>query len=983
MKWFYQTDNREVGPLTETALKELTASGVINKETPVRREDSTEWQPCAIAFSLLTKPEQQPGPEPCPPPIEDPNSPQSKMRRKKAHKRKEAIMATLIAMTLMAVGAGAIFFSTGRGAGKGKATQQNRLFCSTSADPFVNDLGMKFVSVALDDKPDGKKVLFSIWETRVGDFAKFVDESGYRYELGSKPTVWEDGKIVQKAVAGWREPGFSQNDQHPVTCVSWDDAVAFCKWLTKKERLSGKIPVDTEYRLPTDEEWSWAVGIGKEELSLRGMTPEKKGDYTGNEKIYPWGSWPPNARTGNYGDNKLRIKLGGKLGFLDSEGNIYDDGFAFTSPVANFPSNHFGIFDLSGNVYEWCEDTYNGDSKYRTLRGGAWNRSLNTYLNSSNRNLDEPGNRFTNNGFRCVLSELGPDFGNADSNPRVPSDGTQMQSGNTKPTDQGVADLKARAESGDAQAQYELGYDYLNKTKESFNTSEAVMWLKKSADQGFAAAQMMLGVCYAEGIEFPVNHGEAVKWYRKSADQGFADAQVALGACYEYGRGVTVDHNEAVKWCRLAADKDHAVAQCGLGMFYLEGKGVSKDVEESAKWFRLSAEQGNDTAQSFLGALYLDGIGVPQNDTESFKWYQKAAVQGVAIAQFNLSGCYATGRGVAKNLFEEVKWIRKAAEQGHAKSQLVMGSNFIDGNGVDRDLIFAYMWFNLAAISNEQDVIAISKEQLSEIAKSMSSEQILKAQELCRAWKPKTINRSSSKAWGSFGNKSHQKTELTVQPVRLNLSNGSSNPIVPETSGSSASGIPSSNKQAISGEVRPKNQYKELSTSESKRPPELVAKPTLTHVDPNQHLEALNVLKNATIDEAKECIRQLDEELKNDSENTRIKLVKSTIMDVFRAEASLIAALKRRSDADKQYQIKMQNLQIASRPSPLTGRVNTAEVERIRRDANEIKTSSLARINAAKTDLSKSLNAAKRVIPSPDSEPLSRVWSQIESRNNL
>ena len=983
MKWFYQTDNREVGPLTETALKELTASGVINEETQVRREDSAQWQPCSILFSQTANPLQQPEPEPCPPPIEDPNSPQSKMRRKKARKRKEAIVATLIAMTLMAVGAGAIFFSTSRGAGKGKASQQNRLFRSTSAVPFENDLGMKFVSVALDDKPDGKKVLFSIWETRVCDFAKFVNESGYRYDLGSKPTVWEDGKIVQKAVAGWKEPGFSQTDQHPVTCVSWEDAVAFCQWLTDKERASGKIPVEMEYRLPTDEEWSWAVGIGEEELSLREMAPEKKGDYVGNEKIYPWGSWPPNARTGNYGDNKLRIKLGGKLGFLDSDGNIYDDGFAFTSPVASFSSNHLGIYDLSGNVYEWCEDTYNGDSKYRTLRGGAWNRSLNTYLNSSNRHLDEPGNRFTNNGFRCVLSELDPDLENVASNPRVLDNRAQMQNKNTIPVDQRIVDLKARAESGDAQSQFELGFNYLNKTKESFNTSEAVLWLRKSADQGFAAAQTMLGVCYEEGISFPVNTVEAVKWYRKAADQGFDQAQVALAACYENGRGVSVDNNEAVKWCRLAADKGHAVAQCGLGMFYLEGKGVSKDVEESAKWFRLSAEQGNDTAQSSLGALYLDGIGVPQNDAESFKWYQKAADQGVAIAQFRLASCYATGRGVTKNPIEEANWIKLAAEQGYAKAQLVTGANFIDGNGEDKDLIFAYMWLNLAANSNEEEVIAKSKEQLSEISKSMSSEQIMKAQELCRTWKPKTINRSSSMEWASFSNKSLQKNELIPPPVGSNLSNGTLKPIVPGTSRSSASETSNSDKQPISGKLRPKNQHKELSTSESKKPPEVVAQPTLTHVDQNQHLEALNVLKNATIDEAKECIRQLDEELKNDSENTRIKLVKSTIMDVFRAESSLIAALKRQSAADKQYQIKMQNLQIASRPSPLTGRVNTAEVERIRRDANEIKTSSVARIHAAKTDLSKSLNAAKRMIPAPDSDPLSRVWRQIESRNNL
>ena len=152
---------------------------------------------------------------------------------------------------------------------------------------------------------------------------------------------------------------------------------------------------------------------------------------------------------------------------------------------------------------------------------------------------------------------------------------------------------------------------------------------------------------------------------------------------------------------------------------------------------------------------------------------------------------------------------------------------------------------------------------------------------------------------------------------------------------------------------------------------------------PVETLTALQVFKSSTIEEAKECIRQLDEQLKNDPENTRIKLVKSTIMDVFRAEASLIAALNGQAEADKQYEIMMNNLRITSKPSALTGKVNTAEVERIRRELAEIKATTISRINAAKVDLRKSLDSARSSISAPDSETLSQVWSQIKIRNNL
>ena len=100
-------------------------------------------------------------------------------------------------------------------------------------------------------------------------------------------------------------------------------------------------------------------------------------------------------------------------------------------------------------------------------------------------------------------------------------------------------------------------------------------------------------------------------------------------------------------------------------------------------------------------------------------------------------------------------------------------------------------------------------------------------------------------------------------------------------------------------------------------------------------------------------------------------------MDVFKSEASLIAAVSGTKDAEEKYRIKMQNLQIALRLSPLTGKVNTTEVERIRREAEAIKTSSESRVRNAKSALKRTIEEARRNTPAPDRETFSRVWDQI------
>jgi len=229
----------------------------------------------------------------------------------------------------------------------------------TPPKAFTNTLGMPFVPVP------GTEVAFCIWETRVKGYAAYA----------ATLVTWVD--------ASWKNPfgdRFKQADTHPVVRVSWNDANAFCAWLTKKELAAGKIKAGQKYRLPTDAEWSVAVGLGKE----KGNTPEEKS--RGIKDVYPWGKeWPPPKEAGNY--SKI----------------LNVDNFGFTSPVGNFAANKLGLHDMGGNVYEWCDDKYRATSSARVLRGASWDLGRPDRLLSSYRGSRTPVNRYGFIGFRCVL----------------------------------------------------------------------------------------------------------------------------------------------------------------------------------------------------------------------------------------------------------------------------------------------------------------------------------------------------------------------------------------------------------------------------------------------------------------------------------------------------------------------------------------------------------------------------------------------------
>ena len=119
--------------------------------------------------------------------------------------------------------------------------------------------------------------------------------------------------------------------------------------------------------------------------------------------------------------------------------------------------------------------------------------------------------------------------------------------------------------------------------------------LRARAEQGDVDAQFDLGFLYGAGRGVPQDHAEAVRWYRLAAEQGHAGAQANLGLRYDGGDGVPQDEAEAARWYRLAAEQGVAHAQYYLGVRYAEGTGVPQDDAEAYMWFNLavSGRSGN------------------------------------------------------------------------------------------------------------------------------------------------------------------------------------------------------------------------------------------------------------------------------------------------------------------------------------------------------------------------------------------------------
>ncbi len=242
-------------------------------------------------------------------------------------------------------------------------------------------------------------------EITVGQFREFVRAENFRTDAERDGRgaygVNEAGRIEQmRPQFTWANPGFPQGDDHPVVNVSWHDAKAFCRWLGKKESRA--------YRLPTEAEWEYACRAGTTTAYWNGGEPEGL------------------ASAGNGADATVRVKYPGWSGGI--RGN---DGHVFTAPVGSFARNGFGLHDMHGNVWEWCEDWYlpnsyplekqtdpTGPAKgtARVQRGGGWSSDARRCRSAARVGRDPAAYRGCYLGFRVVLEDPASKASSPDKN---------------------------------------------------------------------------------------------------------------------------------------------------------------------------------------------------------------------------------------------------------------------------------------------------------------------------------------------------------------------------------------------------------------------------------------------------------------------------------------------------------------------------------------------------------------------------------------
>ena len=256
-------------------------------------------------------------------------------------------------------------------------------------------------------------------EVTVAQFRQFVEATWHKTSaersgagiIGFDPHEPEEDRRAkfgfrQKPEFTWTSPGFQQADNHPVTGVSWEDTQAFCRWLSEKEGAT--------YRLPTEAEWDYACRAGT-------------GTY------FSWGDSYKNIyQLANIGNVELERAHPDRvliqwLVYVDRDPG---DAHIYTAPVGSYPANPWGIQDMHGNVWEWCQDHYidtayagykqprygeptpravdpvskesfNDDGDWRVIRGGSWFTSP-TSCRSAIRSYFEANAAAAYLGFRVV-----------------------------------------------------------------------------------------------------------------------------------------------------------------------------------------------------------------------------------------------------------------------------------------------------------------------------------------------------------------------------------------------------------------------------------------------------------------------------------------------------------------------------------------------------------------------------------------------------
>ncbi|MFC5457688.1 tetratricopeptide repeat protein [Prosthecobacter fluviatilis] len=291
-----------------------------------------------------------------------------------------------------------------------------------------------------------------------------------------------------------------------------------------------------------------------------------------------------------------------------------------------------------------------------------------------------------------------------------------------------LAQVRALAEQGDAEAQYRMGVCVESGDGVPKDTGAALQWFRHAAERDHGKSKTRMGMaCFTGEGDVPKDLVEAMKWFwlAQGADEASDDwltkahdATTPQQHDEAYQRGaefrpigprVPLTQSAPVArsaWkmgmplaeTRLLAEQGDAVAQYQVGECCRVGTGMTANEAEAVEWYRKAADRGYAPAQLALGLAFSTGQGVVQDDTLALGCFRLAAAQGAAGAQYSLGCAYKHGDGVVKDPVAAVAWFRKAAEQEHAGGQLEMGRACLAGEGTAKDEAAGAGWLQLASV---------------------------------------------------------------------------------------------------------------------------------------------------------------------------------------------------------------------------------------------------------------------------------------------
>jgi len=296
-----------------------------------------------------------------------------------------------------------------------------------------NDKGKRKSEIPQHEVTISKPFYLAATEVTRRQFEAFISQTGYKTDAEKRgwSTYCDKATIRQISGRDWVHPGYEQDPGHPVACVTWNDANQFCKWLGEK---TGR-----PFRLPTEAEWEYACRAG-------------------TTTSYQWGD-NPNEGKGwcNVSDKTLREALQNTAPTpgINTPGVCpWPDGYVFTAPVGRFRANAWGLFDMHGNLWEWCADRFQKDisgnnvdpqgptdGTQRVIRGGCFDETPQFFRSAVRVGWEEDRADF-GVGFRVCCGEVAQASG-ASPQPTAPA-GTQ---GTPTPADR-IKQIKQLMEQG-------------------------------------------------------------------------------------------------------------------------------------------------------------------------------------------------------------------------------------------------------------------------------------------------------------------------------------------------------------------------------------------------------------------------------------------------------------------------------------------------------------------------------------------------------